>query len=850
MIISISGFRCYDSLRVYKIENGKITLIKGESGCGKSTIFNSIYWALYGDLRHVDNGSTHDCMVSLQLDGYTITRRRKPNLFQVCINETTYIDDIGQDIINQKFGSSDFWRTCCYIKQGDRCELCTGTNAQKLEILNNLTFNNDNPDEHIKKIDSEINTLDQQLTQVSNQITIERNLLECDLKNEPIDLNNLLTLPQLHDKEQQLVELREKLGNLEKRRIQQHKLSGMYQSYTETLNQLQNKLNKIPFVDPDELQRTNNQIEQLDKDSKLIQQYNKLNDILINNQHRLHDIQKKCPEITSITQSITEQDLWEQRKLEQEYNDNYNRCNQLHIEYDPKVIKKEEETLKEHIDSLICMDGKMSQLRNYQHIESSLQNELSIQESIESNIEALQKLKLQKETLLDSISEVLLEPYIKEEEEYLTKLNEMAKSFESIQCPLCQGYVKIYKNKLVPCNQVPVSQEHYNQVSIQYQQICTQHKEGRIQNDKRSKLMTSLNNVQSQIDKETNNLQHCCHKIEELRNTLNIMIDNLGGISQIEMLLNSNFDKNMLQKYRERLNKIKNIKYIQLPSCNSQTLQYYLDYNKVQSDIDNITSKIQMIKCPSNITLLQCNEQLMALKLKYNNDVKNYHTRNELEQEINSIKDKISKIHLEPNIDSEYNQVNSIVQQLTTSISKGKYTMKMVQRQEQINQQITKQAQLGKSITKLKQFRCIAVDTECQLLQNVVENINRIVDDILGVIFNEPIKVNLKLFKQLKKDNKIKQQVNFNICYRGLEYDNINELSGGEGDRISLALVIALNRISGCPFLLLDECMSSLDGNVREQCVTCIRQWLGDIKTVMCVLHETVEGYFDETINL
>ena len=94
----------------------------------------------------------------------------------------------------------------------------------------------------------------------------------------------------------------------------------------------------------------------------------------------------------------------------------------------------------------------------------------------------------------------------------------------------------------------------------------------------------------------------------------------------------------------------------------------------------------------------------------------------------------------------------------------------------------------------------------------------------------------------------VKPLVNFNITYQAGQYDNINQLSGGEGDRVSLALTLALNRLSSSKLLLLDESFASLDGGLKESALKCIRH-LSD-STVLVIMHDGVEGLYDNVINL
>ena len=146
---------------------------------------------------------------------------------------------------------------------------------------------------------------------------------------------------------------------------------------------------------------------------------------------------------------------------------------------------------------------------------------------------------------------------------------------------------------------------------------------------------------------------------------------------------------------------------------------------------------------------------------------------------------------------------------------------------------------------KLKQN---AINVECKQLQDTVDTINQTLGDILPLFFTDPITMELKLYKILKTKKTVKPGLNVIIKYDGFEYDDIKQLSGGEGDRISLALVLALNQVSSSPVVLLDECISSLDGTLKEACINSMKTIPN--KTIICVDHEGVEGYYDKTIEV
>ena len=155
------------------------------------------------------------------------------------------------------------------------------------------------------------------------------------------------------------------------------------------------------------------------------------------------------------------------------------------------------------------------------------------------------------------------------------------------------------------------------------------------------------------------------------------------------------------------------------------------------------------------------------------------------------------------------------------------------------------QAAFGNSLNNLK---TTAIQVEYQQLNDTVNVINTVLEETLSNLFDEPIQVVLSMFKILKTGGRVKPEVNLHIMYKGAEYDAVSQLSGGEGDRVSLAIIIALGIVSNSKLLLLDECLSSIGGELRESAVEMIRKY--NTRTVLIIDHEAVEGIYDKTVKI
>ena len=131
-------------------------------------------------------------------------------------------------------------------------------------------------------------------------------------------------------------------------------------------------------------------------------------------------------------------------------------------------------------------------------------------------------------------------------------------------------------------------------------------------------------------------------------------------------------------------------------------------------------------------------------------------------------------------------------------------------------------------------------------MESLLEDINGNLNFFVNQLFDDAT-MDLVLFKKLKNKDIMKPQFNINFVMDGLDYESLHPLSGGEKSRISFCLTLALNTVVKSPFILLDECTSSMESELREKCIEILREHFNDVKVVE-VCHETIEGYYDHVI--
>ena len=132
---------------------------------------------------------------------------------------------------------------------------------------------------------------------------------------------------------------------------------------------------------------------------------------------------------------------------------------------------------------------------------------------------------------------------------------------------------------------------------------------------------------------------------------------------------------------------------------------------------------------------------------------------------------------------------------------------------------------------------------EHRVLTTYLDTFNATLEGILADIFDDPITVSLRLFDGDKPD------LRWSMAYKGAQDKALTELSGGEQDRVSFAVSLALASTSAFPALLLDECFGALDATSRERCLDTLRRTLPH-KPVLVIAHGETEGDYDTTLTL
>ena len=95
-------------------------------------------------------------------------------------------------------------------------------------------------------------------------------------------------------------------------------------------------------------------------------------------------------------------------------------------------------------------------------------------------------------------------------------------------------------------------------------------------------------------------------------------------------------------------------------------------------------------------------------------------------------------------------------------------------------------------------------------LEMTLRELNDRAAEVLASLFAEPVEARFAL-----AELQAGKQIELRVSYRGREYEGLAGLSGGEGDRISLAVTLALAYVLQPPVVVLDESLSYMDAETK-----------------------------------
>lgn len=195
MYLKLTNVRQHRELELTLPDDG-VVMLSGKSGAGKTTIFDAIEDALFGNGSGLKswNGGSPEIILELNKPSYLrITRRRNPGYLEVKDGSGTYLDKEAQACILSFLGMSpEEFESCCYIRQEGAGSLLTLPPAEQLRFINKLSCGEVDPEavklaisQYIKQASAEIEKNTDRIGELrQKRISLESRIASIDLGQE------------------------------------------------------------------------------------------------------------------------------------------------------------------------------------------------------------------------------------------------------------------------------------------------------------------------------------------------------------------------------------------------------------------------------------------------------------------------------------------------------------------------------------------------------------------------------------------------------------------------------------------------------------------------------------------
>lgn len=277
---------------------------------------------------------------------------------------------------------------------------------------------------------------------------------------------------------------------------------------------------------------------------------------------------------------------------------------------------------------------------------------------------------------------------------------------------------------------------------------------------------------------------------------------------------------------------------IEMENKKNEQIKYHERYKQLNEELKNNIVYTNMTQPPKNKTSNRDYLNKKDLINLYESYVNKYNTNQEL---YNNLYKKFQSI--EKNIQD----VKDKIKLLTISVSEKKTTeIKLNESNEELytaNVQYNFNKQFGLTNELKEKWQ------DMILFNNVV---NKSISDVMLYTLNS---INFTIQKYIKGffDKELTMTFNLNTdkyCIDISLSPDINTLSGGEYDRLVLAITLAFSEFFKLPLLCLDEIVNSLDIYTTQKVITFIKHHYPMNQAIIFVGHQMIQGMFDSIVCL
>jgi DNA repair exonuclease SbcCD ATPase subunit len=864
MKLTLSNFKCYKT-KTFEFPDKGLTLIHGKSGSGKSTICQAISFVLYDNVKSPYTFDATTCSVSIELNlqgkVVVVKRQKRPNRLIVKLEDKTYEDEEAENQLNQLFHmSEEEFCVSSYIKQKSLNSLLFLPQQKLLELVEKIAFQDslspsvvkDALQKQLKLREAKCEQISTRLSVYNSQLKSKRIDLERDFGLTPpaCPVDNIAEWRQgVEETQKNLGLLRGEKDKLEKQLSTYDQIKAVESVIADLSQEITKRKETLKTKREEENLWSQGDVEAV---SCMIEYFETVKTILRKTKE-IYDLESQMAEYISTRQSEVNEEV---EAVEAQISHYTLKLSELQSgsRYDEEM---------EALQSTYQLSKKIDECLSQPWLQK-----LNIFTATDSSVLKLKKtytvIDREKERLDGEVKSGSLR--LQNMQRELDKLSELT---HVRRCPHCQAHLILTDDGDL---------QEYTTDSV-LDNIQERQKELRKNIESLKVKMREVSNLYLFWTKmpETKEFYHGNFELLKPYLTQKEFSEQLQRLrtQRVEM----NDTKLKLDQCKQRLSALRTTHIQNEPAykrleMQKQKLSAILKASRSQMDESDYYDS-EHLSCEES----EFDQQITEWSTYIDDNTEREKTLRFEELEIKKLEQKMERLHTElaatkDGLVDSYDalvaklvdvkkDLNDLEEQMHRALETSDkinryeaYTQRLASLEEielvicEQHQELESNQRLLSATQALKE-KCLYA--EVLSIEDTVGLINSYSEVYLKFMFetsfDPEIKVALKTFKELKTSKVTKPRINTVIEYKNYTYDSIDQVSGGESDRISLAFVLALNSLFRVPFLMLDECLSSLDSELNTLILERLREYAKD-KLLLVVSHEANHGVFDHVVNV